>query len=237
MLRLGLPVVFTDLNTDPFFGAPRAMRMLGPMLGVQRKADEMAEFTTARTQAVLARIDKLRQSGRPRPVLYFEQGSTVPAKIGVTDGDISYSWGLVWYRLGADNIGVGANFQSMNPERILTRNPELIVIGGSNWDPASNIMRLGFQADARQAIAHLGEYTQRTGWSGLSAIRNHRLYALHYNYYGRPYSFACFEAMAKMLYPNDFQDLDPEKDLTCFFGKYLPFPYSGLHSVQWVPTQ
>jgi len=233
MVKLGLPVFFTDHNTDPFFGVIRSLRSLGPILGVQRHAEEMAVFSEARIKAVLARVDHLRESGTPRPVLYWEQGSTIPEKFGITDGDTSYSWGLVWSRLGADNIGVGSNFQSLNPERVLTRDPDVIVIGGANWNPTANIMRMGFQVTAPKAIAHLTEYTHRVGWAGLKAIRHHRLYALHYNYYGRPYTFACFEAMAKMLYPASFQDLDPERDLALFFAKFLPFTYSGLHSVAW----
>jgi iron complex transport system substrate-binding protein len=98
-------------------------------------------------------------------------------------------------------------------------------------------MRMGFQVTAAKAVTHLTEYTHRTGWAGLKAIRAHRLYALHYNCYGRPYSFACFEAMAKMLYPANFQDLDPERDLALFFEKFLPFAYSGLHSVHWQPSE
>jgi iron complex transport system substrate-binding protein len=221
-----------DLETDPFFGPPRALRMLGQMLGVESKAEEMASLASTRTSELLARVDKLREGKRVHPVLYFEQGNTVPEKFGVTDGDIESSWGLIWHRLGADNIGVGSNFQVLNPERIITRNPDLIVIGGSNWDPVSNIMRMGFLVTPDIAKRHLTEYTQRLGWSDLKAIRNERLYGLHYNY-GPAWEFTCFEAMVKMLYPDDFQDLDPEKDMAAFFAKYMLVPYSGVHSVRW----
>lgn len=233
LIALGMPVFFTDHNTDPFLGVVRALRRLGPILGVAPHAEQMAAYAEARIRSVLARVDTIRAAGIPRPVLYWEQGSTIPQEIGITDGDTSYSWGLVWHRLGADNMGVGSNFQAMNPERVLTRDPDLIVIGGANWNPHTNIMRLGFYISPNQAIEHLTEYTQRPGWARLKAVRTRRLYALHYNYYGRTYSFACFQTMAKMLYPADFADLDPERELIEFFQRFMPFAYSGLHSVQW----
>ena len=236
MIEVGLPVVFTDLEPDPFFSGQKSMKMLGAMLGVADKANEMADYATARINATLKRVDDLLATGITHPVIYIEQGNMDPEEIGMTDGDIKSSWGMVWYRLGADNIGIGSDFQAMNPEKVLSANPDLIVIGGKNWNQTANIMRLGFYTDAQAASDHLGEYvTKRPGWSDLKAIKNHRLHAIYYGYYDKAYNFAGFEAMAKMLYPEAFADVDPEKDLKEFFEKYMPFSYSGVLSADWNP--
>jgi iron complex transport system substrate-binding protein len=116
----------------------------------------------------------------------------------------------------------------------LAADPDVIVVGGSNWDPEGNIMRLGFYASSEGASEHLSLYLKRPGWSDLTAIKKGRLHAIHYNYYGRPYNFAGFETMAKFLYPQEFADLNPEKDLADFFEKYMPFSYSGTFSADWV---
>ncbi len=39
--------------------------------------------------------------------------------------------------------------------------------------------------------------------------------------------------MAKFLYPDQFSDLDPEKDMKDFFDKYMPVKYSGVFSGSW----
>lgn len=234
MIEAGLPVVFTDMNTDPFHGVQKSMLMLGEMLGEENKVKKMVEDANKKTDSVLAKVDKLLKAGTKRPTLYFEMGNVTPSEIGGTRGDTSNGWGYLWNRLGADNIGVGQGSNPLNPEKVLTANPDVIVIGGSNWDPNADIMRMGYYVTKDQASAHLDKYVQkRAGWSDLSAIKNKRLYAIHFNYTVYPYNYCGVEAMAKFLFPDEFKDLNPEKDRKEFFDKYMPVKYSGLFSADW----
>jgi iron complex transport system substrate-binding protein len=233
MVSAGLPVVFMDNNSDPFYGPLKSMQMVGKMLGKESKVNEMVDYANGKTDAVLQRVQKVISSGTKKPVLYWECGNVAPDKIGQTDGDVKTSWGYVWDKLGADSISIGVTGQPLNAEKVLASNPDIIIIGGANWNPTDNIMRLGFFATEQSASEHLSLYTQRAGWSDLNAIKNGRLYALHYNLYVRPYGFAGVEEMAKMLYPTEFSDLAPDKDIQEFFSKYMEMPYSGIHWAQW----
>jgi iron complex transport system substrate-binding protein len=239
IIAAGLPLVIMDCGstgTDPgpFHGAQESIRMLGKMLGKEQRANEMIDFANTKTDAILERIRLLETSGLKKPKLYFECGIVNPTEIGPTSGGTNGDWGYVWYKLGADNIGMNSNMLPLNPENVLAADPDVIVVGGSNWDPEGNIMRLGFYASSEGASEHLSLYLKRPGWSDLTAIKKGRLHAIHYNYYGRPYNFAGFETMAKFLYPQEFADLNPEKDLADFFEKYMPFSYSGTFSADWV---
>ena len=182
----------------------------------------------------LKELKQLEASNVKKPKLYFECGNVSPSEIGGTRGDISSGWGYLWNKLGADNIGIASKSNSMNPEQVLASNPDVIVIGGANWTPDGNIMRLGFYATPKGASEHLNLYTKRAGWSDLAAIKNGRLYAIHFNYTVHPYNFAGVEAMAKMLYPKEFADLNPEKDMAEFFNKYMPVKYTGIFSADWI---
>ena len=233
MIEAGLPVVFTDFNTDPFHGPQDSMRMVGKMLGKEQYVNEMADYVNQKTDAVLERIGQLQASGVKKPKLYFECGNVSPEEVGGTRGDTSSGWGYLWEKLGADNIGIGSKSNAMNPEQILTANPDVIVIGGANWNPDGNIMRMGFYVTPESASEHLALYTKRAGWADLSAIKNGRLHSLHFNYFVHPYNFAGVEAMVKFLYPDKFADLDPEKDMKEFFDKYMPVEYSGRFSADW----
>ena len=233
MIEAGLPVVYTDINTDPFHGEQDAMRMLGKMFGVEKKANEMADYMTKKTDAVLARIQKLDDEGKPVPKLYFECGNVPPSEFGGTRGQTNEGWGYLWLKLRADNIGVGNGMNPMNPEQILVSNPDVIVIGGANWNPNGDIMRLGFFVTQESVSAHLAEYTKRPGWQNIAAVKNGRVYAVHFNYTVHPYNFAGVEAMAKFLYPEEFSDLEPEKDMADFFARYMPVSYSGMFSGSW----
>lgn len=233
MIEAGLPVVFTDDNSDPFHGTGESMKMLGKMLGKEKHVNEMVDYANKKTDDVLKTIAKLEASNVKKPKLYFECGNVSPSEIGGTRGDTSNGWGYMWQKLGADNIGVGNKSNPMNPEQVLTSNPDLIVIGGANWNPDGNIMRLGFFATQQSASEHLDLYTKRAGWSDLNAIKNGRLHALHFNITVHPFAFAGIEEMAKMLYPDEFSNLDPEKDMQEFFKKYMPIKYSGTFWADW----
>lgn len=234
MIEAGLPVVFTDFNSDPFHGPQNSMKTIGKMLGKEPYVNEMADYVNQRTDAVLERVKKLEASGVKKPRLYFECGNVSPAEIGGTRGDTSSGWGYLWEKLGADNIGVGSKSNAMNPEQILAADPDVIVIGGANWNPDGDIMRMGFYVTAESAGEHLGLYAKRPGWQDLSAVKNGRLHALHFNYFVHPYNFAGVEAMVKFLYPEEFADLDPEKDMKEFFDRYMPVEYSGRFTADWI---
>ncbi len=237
IIEAGLPLVFMDNDTDPLHGTQASMRMLGKMLGQEERVNEMTDYTNARTDAVLERIARLQAVGEPKPKLYFECGNVSPSEIGVTRGGTNNGWGYLWHKLGADNIGANGQRGQLNPEQVLVSNPDVIVIGGASWKQDGNIMRLGFSATREDASAHLGLYTKRAGWPDLSAIKDGRLHALHFNYFIHPYNFAGVEAMAKFLYPKEFADLDPEKDMAEFFEKYMPVKYSGVFSADWKSKQ
>jgi len=236
IIEAGLPVVFMDNNTDPFHGAQVSMKMLGKMLGKENRVNEMAEYANQKTDAVLQRIAKLNTLKVKKPKLYFECGNVSPNEIGTSRGGQKDGWGYLWYKLGADNIAVNSGMGPLNPETVLVANPDVIVIGGANWNPDGNIMRLGFYATPEKASEHLGLYAKRAGWSGLSAIKNGRLHAIHFNYFIHPYNFAGVEAMAKFLYPKEFADLNPEKDMAEFFSRYMPVKYTGIFSADWKPS-
>jgi iron complex transport system substrate-binding protein len=233
MISVGLPVAFTDDNSNPFYGNQNSMKMLGNMLGKTAWVNQMVNDDNTKTAAVLSRIQKVIKSGVKKPVLYWECGNVTPDQVGQTDGDVTVSWGYIWNKLGVKNISLGTTGQPLNAEKVLAANPDIIIIGGKNWDPTSNIMRLGFFATKKSASNHLGLYTKRAGWSGLKAIKNKRLYALYYGFDTCPYTFAGVEAMAKMLYPSKFTDLNPDKDLKNFFRKYMKMNFSGALWAQW----
>jgi iron complex transport system substrate-binding protein len=236
MIEMGLPVVFTDVNTEPFHGEQRSMEMLGEMLGYSERIQAMVRYADEKTDALLQRIDALLASGAKKPVLYFECGNTIPSKIGGSRGDTSSGWGLLWQRLGADNIAVGHGSDVLDPEVVLNADPDVMVIGGSNWDKTSNIMRMGYFVTPEAASAHLGEYvTARAGWDNLPAVQNKKLYSVHFNGTVYPFSFAIFEYMAKMLWPEEFAAIEPQADLDEFFALYMPIEFSGAFAGQWNP--
>ena len=233
MIEVGLPVVFIDVDgfnpaNDPLYSMADSMAVLGEILGYKEKTDKMVKYAKTKIDNVLKITDKAIQESTKKPSVYFELGNVTPKEIGTTRGDTSGGLGALLKRLGAENIGEGHGSEALNPEIVISSNPDIIMIGGANWSQTSNIMRFGYFVTEEQAKEHLGEYTSRAGWSDLSAIKNGKLCGFHFNYAKYPFGFAMIEYVAKQLWPEEFKDVDPEADLKEFFSEYMPVEYSGV---------
>ncbi|OOM79532.1 ABC transporter substrate-binding protein [Clostridium sp. BL-8] len=238
LMEAGLPVVVIDGDgsnpkNDPLYSMLDSMSMLGEMLGYKEKTDEMVKYARSKIDNVLKTTSEAIKESPKKPSVYFELGNVTPSEIGTTRGDTTNGLGALLKRLGAENIGEGHGMDALNPEIVLTSDPDMIMIGGANWDPNSNIMRFGYFMNDEQSKEHLGEYTKRAGWSDLSAIKNGKLYGFHFNYAKYPYGFAMIEYISKKLWPEQFKNVDPNADLKEFFSKYMPIEYSGVFFEDW----
>ena len=234
----GLPLLFLDTSGDPLSGPQRSLRLLGSVLGdkPRQRADEMASIADGRISLVLSRIDKLSRS---KPSVYLETGGH-PSRPGVSYGGYGNprhysSWGEILHRLGVKNIadGVIANMGQLNPEFILQSDPDIIVITGQSWSN-QGLLHLGYGARAEPAIKILAEIQNRPGWNSLSAVKNRRICAVYHNFSMRIFDFVCIEKLAKVFYPDVFQDIHPEKDFQGFHNRFMPVPLDG---VWMLPTE
>ena len=109
----------------------------------------------------------------------------------------------------------------------LTANPDKIVFTGSYWVDNPKSVRLGYDATEEQARELMDGYLQRDGWSDLNAVKNGEVYAVHHGLGREMYDCACYEFFAKVCFPEEFSDLDPEATLKEYFETFLPYEYSG----------
>lgn len=238
LMEAGLPVVVIDgdgsnSKNDPLYSMLNSMAMLGEMLGYKQKTDEMVSYAKGKIDNLLKITSDAAKQNAKKPSVYFELGNVTSGEIGTTRGDTTSGLGALLKRLGAENIGEGHGMDALNPEIVLTSDPDMIMIGGANWNPTSNIMRFGYFMNEEDSKKHLEEYTKRAGWSDLSAIKNGRLYGFHFNYAKYPYGFAMIEYISKKLWPEQFENVDPNADLKEFFSKYMPIEYSGVFFEDW----
>ncbi|MDU6904269.1 MAG: ABC transporter substrate-binding protein [Veillonella sp.] len=142
-----------------------------------------------------------------------------------------YSWGALATMAGADVItkDVIKKTSPINPEFILEKNPDIIMIMGSYWPKKPTSMRLGFEATEASSQELLKAFTiERQGWSELKAVENKQVYSAHHGLPREVFDAAVFEYLAKTFYPEEFADVDPEATLKEFYDKFLPFSYSGI---------
>lgn len=225
----GLPVVYLDGSNDPFTGPQKGILLLGEILGKRERAQQIAAYVNDQLELVRSRIEA--NTAAP-PSVYLEQGYLGPDKYADTYGSLASSgkytsWGTILHALKVKNIadGLVARQAPINPEYVLSANPDVIVITGQNWsNPGS--MRLGYNVKREDSLALLSAYLNRPGWSDLTAVKNKRVYAVFHNTCAITI-FSGIQALAKCCHPGRFNDTDPEGNLREFHERFMPIPYSG----------
>ncbi|MDU5735030.1 MAG: ABC transporter substrate-binding protein [Veillonella sp.] len=222
----GIQTIYIDYHAEKLESHQKSIEAIGKALGKEERAAEISKFYTDRVTRVLDRVSKIN---KPKPTVYLEVGMNGPEEFGNSFSG-NYSWGALATMAGADVITKDAIKKSspINPEFVLEKNPDIIMIMGSYWPKKPTSMRLGFEATEDSSQALLKAFTtERQGWSELKAVENKQVYSAHHGLPREVFDAAVFEYLAKTFYPEEFADVDPEATLKEFY-KFLPFSYSGI---------
>lgn len=223
----GIQTIYIDYHAEKLESHQKSIEAIGKALGKEERAAEISKFYTDRVTRVLDRVSKIN---KPKPTVYLEVGMNGPEEFGNSFSS-NYSWGALATMVGADVItkDVIKKTSPINPEFILEKNPDIIMIMGSYWPKKPTSMRLGFEATEASSQELLKAFTtERQGWSDLKAVENKQVYSAHHGLPREVFDAAVFEYLAKTFYPEEFKDVDPEATLKEFYDKFLPYSYSGI---------
>ena len=223
----GVQTIYIDYHAENLEKHQKSIEAIGKALGKEERAAEISKFYTDHVTKVLDRVKTINKS---KPTVYLEVGMKGPEEFGNSFSG-NYSWGALATLCGADVItkDVVKRTAPINPEFVLEKNPDIIMIMGSYWPKNPTSMRLGFEANEAQSQELLKAFTtERQGWSDLKAVENKQVYSVHHGLPREVYDAAVFEYLAKTFYPEEFKDVDPEATLKEFYDKFLPYSYSGI---------
>lgn len=223
----GVQTIYIDYHAENLEKHQKSIEAIGKALGKEERAAEISKFYADHVTKVLDRVKTINKS---KPTVYLEVGMKGPEEFGNSFSG-NYSWGALATLCGADVItkDVVKRTAPINPEFVLEKNPDIIMIMGSYWPKNPTSMRLGFEANEAQSQELLKAFTtERQGWSDLKAVENKQVYSVHHGLPREVYDAAVFEYLAKNFYPEEFKDVDPEATLKEFYDKFLPYSYSGI---------
>lgn len=223
----GVQTIYIDYHAEQLDKHQKSIEAIGKALGKEKRAAEISQFYTDHVTKVLDRVKTIH---KPKPTVYIEVGMKGPEEFSNSFSG-NYSWGALATLCGADVItkDVVKRTAPINPEFVLEKNPDIIMIMGSYWPKTPTSMRLGFEANEEQSQALLKAFTtQREGWSQLKAVKDKQVYSIHHGLPREVYDAAVFESLAKTFYPEEFTDVDPEATLKEFYDRFLPFTYGGI---------
>lgn len=223
----GVQTIYIDYHTENLEKHQKSIEAIGKALGKEERAAEISKFYTDHVTKVL---DRVKTINKPKPTVYLEVGMKGSEEFGNSFSG-NYSWGALATLCGADVItkDIVKRSTPINPEFVLEKNPDIIIIMGSYWPKNPTSMRLGFEANEAQSQELLKAFTtERQGWSDLKAVENKDVYSIHHGLPREVYDAAVFEYLAKTFYPEEFKDVDPEATLKEFYDKFLPYSYGGI---------
>lgn len=181
--QLGLKTLIlapTDLD-----GVLADIALVGKAAGAEEAADKLVAEMKAKVKGVTDKTASLSS----RPVVFYELDATDPAK-PFTAGPGSWHDAFIAMAGGA-NAAADAKSQwaQLSAEEVLAKNPDMIILGDSNW---------GVNADAVKA---------RPGWAAMKAVQSGAIYPIDDNLLSRPGPRLAdgLIALARIIHPELFE--------------------------------
>lgn len=133
---------------------------------------------------------------------------------------------------GGENIAgplnPGANlslrYPTVDAEWVLKENPDVVIF------PAFDYYTGYMQKDNQNSTKFIEEAKLRTGLNGTNAVKNNRIYIIDAYLIEAVRGFIGAQYLAKLFYPDQFKDLNPEAIHKDYFEKWMGVPYKGIWS-------
>jgi len=224
-----IPVVLVDYQAQTLERHLATSRLIGKIVGAEDRAEKIA---TEYSRAIADIQDRVAKSGQPKPSVYIELGNKGPAAQGASYGD--YMWGKIAEVAGGRNVTreVVKTWGPVAPEQILASKPEVILMSGSEWRKHATGQLMGEGVTTAEAQERLNGFIARPGWNSLPAVKNGRVHAVYQGNSRTIMDYTSTQYVAKALYPNLFQDIDPQANYLKFYETYLPIRPVGTFMMQ-----
>ncbi|GAA5043040.1 ABC transporter substrate-binding protein [Nocardia callitridis] len=230
LAKAGIPTVVLDYFVDPIKNTVASVELLGKLMDRETEAANFTTYYRSAVDGVRKRLDAAKQPPTPtflwRAPGYFECCSSF-AKSNLA-AIVDYAGG----KNLADDLLPGQQ-GSLSPETILSRNPQVVIATGAAWSPDTpaapgSFVPLGYDQDHAKSQEQLRAVVDRqVGFSGLSAVRDHRTFVAWHHFYDSPYNFLAIQWFAKWMHPDLFADDDPDADFRALHEKFLPIAPTG----------
>jgi len=176
--------VFVVGNPTDLEGMYANLETVGALTGHADEAAALAEELRARVDAVVAALEGVEE----QPLVFYELDGSDP-NAPWTPGPGTFITTLI-EMAAAQNLGASLDsaWAQLSLEALLTKNPDVILLGDANWGVTP------------ESVA------QRAGWDALSAVQNGQVFPVDGNLFSRPGPRLVdgLETLAVLLHPDVF---------------------------------
>ena len=221
--KTGIPVVsmpYGSLSSEEgkaeMYGS---LRTMGEVVGKQERAEEIIAYIEATMKDLENRTADIPESERKT---VYVGGVSIAGAHGIISTEPAYA-PFLWVNANNVAAGMGAEHADIAKEALV------------DWDPDYIFIDVGtLQLGNEGAI---GELKNDESLQGLSAVKNGNVYGvIPYNFYSTNYESVLANAyyVGKVLYPDRFEDIDPEAKAneiyTFFLGKPVFSDLNGQYN-------
>lgn len=221
--RSGIRVVVIDYHAMKLENHVRSTRIIGRMLERDDVAEALCTECIEGLRGVDERVAKIPDAQKHRTA-YMELGNLGPTQYGNTyNGTIL--WGAIMKRIGAASIAENLRepYGALTREFVISRRPEVIIIGGSLWsNNSADQMKMGFTVPREEALKCLLAFKARPLWQSLPAVKTNDFHAVDHGSLRSIIDWHFTLFFAKIFYPEHFRDAEPEAQILATYRKYLP---------------
>ena len=230
--KIDIPVFYVDYHSQEFDKHIASTKLIAQVTGLDKNLDELIDFYTSKVSPILEK----KYDEDQKPKVYVEHGYEGEKEYGNSYGS-NKMWGKIIEDCGGHNIGsdaLGADEAiPLSSEFVLSEDPEKIILTGSQWIEKPHSMKMGYDTSADQVKEKIDLYNSRLGWSDLEAMKNKEIYVISQQLVRDMSDFYSYEFIAKTLHPEEYKDLDPEKDFEEFYQKFMPIGLEGTWSYKY----
>nr|WP_235695111.1 ABC transporter substrate-binding protein [Agrobacterium vitis] len=236
LASLGIPVLYIDFRHQPLHNTEPTIRLLGEIMGREKRAEEIIAF---RKKALSQVTDVIEQKKPARPNVFVERIGGYADDCCLTFGNENF--GRYVEIAGGHNIGgdfLPGTFGQLNPEQVIAADPDQVVVTSANWEayvPGGHWIPLGPGANRQEAERKLEWFTTRNAYIGTKAVKNRSFHGIWHQFYNSPYEFIAIQQIAKWLHPDLFADLDPDETFREYHRLFLPIEYKSGYSISLAP--
>jgi iron complex transport system substrate-binding protein len=211
-----IPVVGLDFYmVEAYF---QELRTLGFMLGLEERAEEYIEFFDSMYGMIEERVSDITWENRT--TVYFESADDAYSTYGGGDYGCGIP-GIIRAAGGMDLYPEATPYWFMvDPESVIVRNPDVIIKG----DPKGYLLN-----DTSEFETIYEEIMNRPELQSTNAVLEERVYVLSFDVAGGARKKFGPVFLAKILYPELFEDLDPEVFLQEYLNEWQGLEYRGVY--------
>ena len=227
----GIPTFYLDFQSEDPEKIYTSIMVIGYIYGVSEKAKEIAELYKSKTSTIYSKAESLiAANGGVRPIIYGENGGFKFDQMMNSYGN-TVQWGGIVYNIGGqalpDQDGNDPGKYPTYTQTHILANKDKIVGMIAACNGASARIPTGDGVTKAETLAALEKtFTQtsgiRAGYDEIKAYKDGNVIAVCHSLARNLCDFASVEAIAKIVWPDEYGDLDPEKDLKDFWNKYMP---------------